>query len=144
MAKEPKYTWNEEQGIARCVIYYKNTKFCGVADCHPNDEDFKSERTGQHIAYMRAYIDYLKYVRDYEERPRLNALKHLYGTMKHSSHFNPDSYEARRLMKEIKNAQVDFDTVSDLIDMYRKDLATYIEEKDAFYAKMRTKKGQKA
>ena len=66
--------------------------------------------------------------------------------MKHSSYFNQDSYEANRIRKEIKNAQTDLDTVRDLIDMYKKDLKQYIDEKDNFYQKMRSrsaKKGQK-
>lgn len=146
MIKEPKYMWDEEHGTAICIIYYKDKSFCGTADCHPTDKDFQSERTGEHIAYMRAYLDYLKYVRDNEEKPRLLALTHLYGTMKHSSYFNQDSYEANRIRKEIKNAQIDLDTVRDLIDMYKKDLKQYIDEKDNFYQKMRSrsaKKGQK-
>lgn len=146
MNKEPKYMWNEEHGTAICIIYYKDTSFCGTADCHPTDKDFQSERTGEHIAYMRAYLDYLKYVRDNEEKPRLNTLNHLYGTMKHSTHFNPDSYEARRLQKEILNAQTDLDTIRDMIDACKTDLQKYINEKDEFYKKLRAKsakKGQK-
>ena len=50
------------------------------------------------------------------------------------------------VLKAAENAQTDLDTVRDLIDMYKKDLKQYIDEKDNFYKKMRAKsakKGQK-
>lgn len=139
MQKEPKYMWREEDGAAICIIYYKDTSFCGTAECAPQDRDFLSQRTGEHIAYLRAYIDFLKYIRDYEKKPYLDALTHLYGTMQHSSHFNPKSYESRRLKKEIKNAQDELEITKELIDMTRTELREYINDKDAFYIKQRKK-----
>ena len=31
MNKEPMYLWDEERGIASCIIYYNNLEFKGTA-----------------------------------------------------------------------------------------------------------------
>lgn len=142
MKKEPYFMWNEECGRAVCTIYYKDKTFCGSAECSDVDRDFMSERTGTHIAYIRAYIDYLKYVRDCEQVPRIDALTHYYGTMKHSNSFNEKSYEAKRLFKEIQNAEEDLNAIRELISINRKDLQLYLSEKDKFYKNQRAKKAK--
>ena len=54
---------------------------------------------------MRAQINILQNYKNRELRPGLKALVHLKGTMQISTRYNPNSYEAKRLDKEIKNKE---------------------------------------
>ena len=137
MKQEPIFNWDPEEGVASCIIKYKNQTFCGVAMCHEEDKDMMSEKTGMEIAYRRATIDYLKYVRDMELKPALKALKQLYYTMKHSTHFNPKSYENSKLQRHIRMYEFDLETINELIVDERKSLKDYIDKKDEFYKKTR-------
>lgn len=137
MKQEPIFNWDLEEGVASCIIKYKNQTFCGVAMCHEEDKDMMSEKTGMEIAYRRATIDYLKYVRDMELKPALKALKQLYYTMKHSTHFNPKSYENSKLQRHIRMYEFDLETINEIIIDERKNLKDYIDKKDEFYKKTR-------
>ena len=137
MKQEPIFNWDPEEGVASCIIKYKNQTFCGVAMCHEEDKDMMSEKTGMEIAYRRATIDYLKYIRDMELKPALKALKQLYYTMKHSTHFNPNSYENSKLQRHIRMYEFDLETINELIVNERKNLKDYIDKKDEFYKKTR-------
>lgn len=137
MKQEPILNWDPEEGVASCIIKYKNQTFCGVAMCHEEDKDMMSEKTGMEIAYRRATIDYLKYVRDMELKPALKALKQLYYTMKHSTHFNPKSYENSKLQRHIRMYEFDLETINEIIIDERKNLKDYIDKKDEFYKKTR-------
>ena len=137
MKQEPIFNWDPEEGVASCIIKYKNQTFCGVATCHKEDRDMMSEKTGMEIAYRRAAIDYFKYVRDMELKPALKALKQLYYTMKHSTHFNPKSYENSKLQRHIRMYEFDLETINELIADERKSLKDYIDKKDEFYKKTR-------
>ena len=137
MKQKPIFNWDPEEGVASCIIKYKNQTFCGVAMCHEGDKDMMSEKTGMEIAYRRATIDYLKYVRDMELKPALKALKQLYYTMKHSTHFNPKSYENSKLQRHIRMYEFDLETINELIVDERKNLKDYINKKDEFYKKTR-------
>lgn len=137
MKQEPIFNWDPEEGVASCIIKYKNQTFCGVAMCYEEDKDMMSEKTGMEIAYRRATIDYLKYVRDMELKPALKALKQLYYTMKHSTHFNPKSYENSKLQRHIRMYEFDLETINEIIIDERKNLKDYIDKKDEFYKKTR-------
>jgi hypothetical protein len=39
------FSWNAA-GEATCSVAYKEKMFIGTAHCHPEDEDFMSERVG--------------------------------------------------------------------------------------------------
>ena len=99
--KQPEYTWDEEQGIASCTLHYNNQEFIGMAICHPDDRDMQSKLTGQNIAEFRALIQAWRYKRDCELRPQLKALNQLYYSMNRSKYFDPTSYEAKMLYRQI-------------------------------------------
>ena len=69
MTKNITYEYNE--GSAKCIINYNGFDFIGLAKCHPEDEDMKSEYTGCAIASMRAEIEMLTHIRDNEIKPAL-------------------------------------------------------------------------
>jgi len=137
---EPIFSWDEKNGIASCIITYKDRSFVGIATCHPEDEDMKSSLTGQQIAEHRATIEYLKFIRDCEIKPELKSLNQLYFTMAHSKKFNPKSYENKRLQTSIHMAKSDLEAVNKMIDNERKKMYQYINQKEAIYRLLRSKR----
>ena len=138
MGKRPIFEWNEETGICTCIIYLDDLlQGFGIAQCHPQDNDVKSQRTGEHIAELRAQISLLQNYKNHELRPGLKALKHLKGTMVNSSCYNPDSYESKRLNVEIKNYQKDIADINEGILAAKKELYHYINTKEEMYQRQR-------
>ena len=92
-----KKTFSFDAGHPICTAIYKNKVFTGEAHCHPEDADFESERVGLYIAEVRTDINILTYIRDCELKPAYNALNHIQHSFKRSSHYNPNSYEAKHI-----------------------------------------------
>ena len=138
---EPIFKWEEEIGLATCIL--KDTvgkEYIGLAQCHPEDEDMKSRHVGQEIALIRAEIAYAKHVRDNELKPGLAALNHYYSTVCLSNHFSNDSYEIKRLLKEIHNLKNNLNTINNFIAVKREEVNSYITEKDKMYKRIRSKR----
>ena len=136
--------WDEEHGVARCVLTYTTKtglilQGIGVAECHPNDYDFISQLTGGVIAEYRAEIDLIKKINNYEIKPGIAALKHVYCTMRHSKYYNDRSYEAIRLKKELAHLMDELEENKQQIADIRNSLKTYINNKEAFYQNARNK-----
>jgi hypothetical protein len=137
MNKQPEYFWNETNGIAFCTIYYDKYSFTGEAQCHPDDRDMMSKLTGQTIAEMRATIKYLRFIRDCELQPQLKALKQLYYSINHSKYFNPKSYEAKMLYRQINHINEDLKENKYLIDLTKSQLETYLITKERDHKQLR-------
>lgn len=139
--------WDEQHGIARCVINYKSSsglliQGIGIAECSPDDLDFMSALTGGMIAEYRAEIDLLKKINAYEIRPGIAALKHAYCTMSHSKKYNPKSYEAIRLKKEIAHMLDELEENKMAIQDLKNSLSKFIFDKDALYKRIRQGKNK--
>ena len=135
--KQPEYTWDAEYGIATCTIFYNNKTFTGTANCHPEDTDVMSRLTGQIIAETRATISYLSHIRDNELRPQLNSLLQLYYSMNRSKNFNPKSYEAKMLYRQITLIKNDLEAIKEEITNIKQNLKDYINQKELSYKKIR-------
>lgn len=142
---KPTFKWDDDKGIAICIIHTPYGDFGGSATCHTDDKDMMSEKVGCEIAYCRAAIKMLIYQRDCQIKPALKALKQLYYSMKHSKKFNPKSYESKMLRRQIENWEFDLDIVNDMLDTERKYVHDYITTKELLYQDLRTKRnnGQK-
>lgn len=136
------FIWEPEIKSAICKIDYNKHTFIGTAFCHSADEDFCSEKTGSYIAEIRAEIELLRYLRDCEYKPAYQALKHLYASIKTSKNFKENSYENKRIRRELHRIKKQLDAVSNEIAQLRLTLHVYIKNKDEFYQKIRAK-GQK-
>lgn len=131
------YEWDEESGVASCIIEYHGKPFLGMAICHPDDSDMKSHLIGQTIAEWRARIHTLEYIRDSEVKERIAALKQFYYSINKSKHFQEKSYENKMLQRQIRNLENDLTTVKqELIDA-KKNLRDYIMEKELYHFKLR-------
>lgn len=134
---KPTFEWNENKGIAICVIHTPYGDFGGSATCHTDDKDMMSEKVGCEIAYCRATIKMLVFQRDCQIKPALKALKQLYYSMKHSKHFNKKSYEAKMLWSQIRNWTYDLNTVNNMIATEKQMLNDYIHTKEILYQNIR-------
>lgn len=138
MIKSVRCEYNEESRITYCYINdEKGRMYIGIAMCHEDDIDMLSWRTGEEIAYRRARMDYLRGQRETELKPRLAALKQLYYSMKHSSKFNPNSYENCMLQRQIRLLEFDLATIKEELANSQKNLKDYINGKDKVYKRIR-------
>ena len=135
--KKPLYKWDENTGVAWCTLFYKNYEFTGIANCHPDDKDMKSKLTGQTIAEYRATLKYLRFIRDCELQSQLKSLKQLYYSMNHSKHFNPKSYEAKMLYRQINHLTEDLKENKYLIDLTKSELKVYLTTKERDHKQLR-------
>ena len=137
MNKQPEYSWSERYGTATCTLFYKNYEFTGVANCHPDDQDMMSKLTGQTIAEMRATLKYLRFIRDCELQPQLKALKQLYYSMNHSKYFDPKSYEAKMLYRQMNLLKEDLKENKYLIYLTKSQLEAYLTTKERDHKQLR-------
>lgn len=137
MNKQPQYLWDEYTGTAFATIFYKDYIFMGKAQCHPDDKDMMSKLTGQIIAEHRATLRYLRFIRDCELQPQLKSLKQLYYSMNHSKYFNPKSYEAKMLYRQINHLTEDLKENKYLIDLTKSQLETYLITKEQDHKQLR-------
>ena len=139
MKNEPIFTWDEVTGTASCILSDGEKIFTGFANCHPEDSDMCSEKTGCEIALRRAKINALKDYRN-EVKVRLSALNQLYYSMNRSKYFNKKSYENKMLQRQIRLTNFDLDTVKEMIVSEQQSLKSYIDEKEKFYNKTRLRR----
>lgn len=138
------FSWDPGTGEASCRIFYKQNEFVAYAHCHDDDIDFMSEKTGCFIAECRAELAMLKYRKNCELKPALQALKHTYGLLVQSSKYNPDSHESKILYKQIQLTNFDLITVSNEITTLTQNLKTYIDGKEKLYQRLRKAKNNKS
>ena len=139
MKNEPIFNWDEETGISSCIVSDGEKVYTGFAQCHPDDEDMKGQKTGCEIAFRRARINALRGYRD-ELKIQLKALNQLYYSMNRSTKFNEKSYENRMLQRQIRMINFDLATTKEMIATEQENLRTYIKEKDEFYNKTRMRR----
>ena len=142
MKNEPIFHWDEETGKAACIVSDGEKVYTGFAQCHPDDSDMASEKTGCEIALRRAKINALRGYRD-ELKIRLSALNQYYHSMNMSYRFNEKSYENKMLQRQIRQIKFDLDTTKEMIASEELNLRAYIKSKDVFYTQTR-KRRQKA
>ena len=130
-------TFRYENGHAICETRDSMGRiYKGEAWCAPEDADVESALVGENIAEMRAQIAAAKTYRD-DLKIKISALKQLYYNMKHSTHFNPKSYEAIMLYKQIKLHEEDLEIAKHQLAVLKLDLYEFLRDKEEFYQKLR-------
>ena len=135
--KAPIFQWDEESGTAVCIISDGDNLFIGTAECHEEDQDMKSEKTGSTIALFRATIKYYNHIKKNILQPQLKQLNQLYYTMNRSKRFNPKSYENVMLQRQIQQREADLEMINHMINQARTDLKTYMSQKEDAWNKIR-------
>lgn len=137
MNKEFNFIYNPKTGMSICDLVAGPYTIRTYAYCHPDDREFGSERVGCFIAEMRATIKYLQFKRDYEIKPALKTIKHLYDNIKTSKNYNPKSYETKMIRRQIRNLEKEINTINYDINSEKQYLFEYIQNKEILYDKYR-------
>lgn len=144
MLKE-NFLWYEDAGLAVVEITdpVSGTTFVGQAMCSPEDWDMKSKLTGQEIAWKRAYIFYLQYIKNraYIEYQTLNNLE---KNVKNCKHYNKEFQIENLLSKQVNSARNQYYYFKERIKAEKKSLQKYIEAKAEIYQKIREGRNNKA
>ena len=143
MKHEPIFNWDEDAGVASCILSDGEKVFTGFAQCHPDDKDMSSEKTGCEIAFRRARINALRGYRD-ELKIKLKALNQLFYSMNRSYRFNEKSYENKMLQRQIRMIDFDLTTTKEMIATEEQNLRQYLSDKDKFYTKTRIRRIERA
>ena len=143
MKHEPIFNWDENAGVASCILSDGEKVFTGFAQCHPDDKDMSSEKTGCEIAFRRARINALRGYRD-ELKIKLKALNQLFYSMNRSNRFNEKSYENKMLQRQIRMIDFDLTTTKEMIATEEQNLRQYLSDKDKFYTKTRIRRIERA
>lgn len=143
MKHEPIFNWDEDAGVASCILSDGEKVFTGFAQCHPDDKDMSSEKTGCEIAFRRARINALRGYRD-ELKIKLKALNQLFYSMNRSYKFNEKSYENKMLQRQIRMIDFDLTTTKEMIATEEQSLRQYLSDKDKFYTKTRIRRIERA
>lgn len=143
MKHEPIFNWDEDAGVASCILSDGEKVFTGFAQCHPDDKDMSSEKTGCEIAFRRARINALRGYRD-ELKIKLKALSQLFYSMNRSYKFNEKSYENKMLQRQIRMIDFDLTTTKEMIATEEQSLRQYLSDKDKFYTKTRIRRIERA
>lgn len=143
MKHEPIFNWDENAGVASCILSDGEKVFTGFAQCHPDDRDMSSEKTGCEIAFRRARISALRGYRD-ELKTKLKALNQLFYSMNRSYRFNEKSYENVMLQRQIRMINFDLATTKEMIATEEQSLRQYLSDKDEFYTKTRIRRVERA
>lgn len=138
--KEPVFYYKD--GYAKCIAEDNMGRtFIGEAWCAEEDKEFESMIMGSTIAEMRAQIEAARTYRN-DLKIKLQALYQLYYSMKNSQKFNPKSYEAIMLWRQIKLMESDLEIAKHQLAVLKLDLFEYINEKDVYHKKLKKMRKQ--
>ena len=137
------FCWEPTLGQATCLIRYKDVEIIGSAQCHDDDEDFMSERTGMFIAESRANIALWQHMKNNEIKPQIQVLEHVMASWRNSKNYNPASFEAKSLRNQIKAKTRDYNELKHRIAMEQEYLRDYIKNKEIVHNKLRNRAAMK-
>ena len=136
MGHEPIFSWDEELGFASCILTDGENTYYGHAQCCPEDDEFRSEKTGCQIALHRACISMYKHYRDIL-KIKLSALNQYYYSIVQSKQFDSESYEVRMLLRQISMIKTDLATAKKMIADEKQSLKEYLSLKAELHTKIR-------
>jgi len=134
-----KETFVSTDNEIKCILSVDGYNYIGIAKCCPEDKDMQSEKTGQHIAYQRAFIKCLKH-NLFIIKLQKKEIKDFYNSVKDGKEFNINGFVERKLRREIYELNQEIIYFKALIEGNEKSLKDFISQKDNFYQKIRTKR----
>lgn len=136
--------WDENLGLAIATITdtTHGEVFTATAMCSPEDSDMKSKLTGQEIAWRRAYIKYLKYLKNYYS-VQYKALNDFQKNIQNCKHYNPEFQIENLLHKEIQLVYNTYIQLKKKVAAEKQALNQYISKKAEIYDKFRERRAHK-
>lgn len=132
--------YNPETGVATVTLVWQGQEFIGKAFCHPDDKDMVNELTGLSIAEGRATIKLLKHYRKNVVKPQIAILEQLWATMEQGKYFDKKSPYVRLVRRQIASLKNTEANLRCDIENIRKSIYDYINDKEEFYKKIRSKR----
>lgn len=129
-------SWDAETGIATCTLTYQGAKFTGKAQCHDQDRDFCSEKTGLSIAEKRAMLKLSKKLKN-DARLRYETLERLYKILSNNGKIEPNSYEMNVVYQEMMNFKTAYILYKEGIKSLYQELKEFISNKATIYSILR-------
>lgn len=129
-------SWDAETGVAICTLTYQGAKFIGKAQCHAQDRDFCSEKTGLSIAEKRAMLKLCKKLKN-DTRIRYETLERLYKILSNNGKIDPDSYEVNIVYHEMLNFKTEYILYKEAIKSLYQELNEFISNKATIYSILR-------
>lgn len=136
------FEWKPETGESICILTHKGKRFVGWAQCHDQDKDFMSERTGCFIAEMRANIKYLQYKKN-NLTHEIKTLERIAGIINNNPKCQGKSYEKILLQSEIRSKNNILSVIKEELNNEQEYLKYYIDNKDKLYNRIREKENNK-
>lgn len=139
MAKNYTVAYEYDFGTSCFMIFYKDQTFFGKAECHPDDMDMESQRTGLTIAEARAHIQMLKFIKRHEIQPVIDSYNHLLKNIQSSKKHNPRAYESCMIRSQLAHWENKLKEITNDIKDEEKYLKEYIDQKDKLYRRLRAR-----
>lgn len=133
------YNYDEDTKTAYYEMIVDGRVFSGSATCHPEDIDFANKITGLTIAHDRAFLQYMRYLRDISYQ-RYLAYDLLLRQIKDCKRFNPDSFETRSMIVERDAAYDDYKTLQHESRELYNGIGVFINKKADLYNKIQNKR----
>ena len=138
MLKVTQETWDEENGIAIVSILDTSLgrEFTGTAHCGEEDKDMQSKLTGSNIAYRRAEIEHLRYLKKYYTI-KYKTLLNFQSEISNCKYYNPEFQIESILGKKIKALDEAVAFLTRRLEIEKEALAEYLKNKSELYQKIR-------
>ena len=132
--KEPKFEIIDDNTIV-CYLEDNGEVYYGMAQCHPDDQDFFSARTGEHIAASRAYMAYLKDLKRIIKIEQ-SSLTQLRACLNSNHKIDKKSIEMQTIAKFINKLQQEKLSIEQDMREERRSLNNFLDNKNKFYRRI--------
>ena len=122
-------SFNEEIGLSTITIATSHGHFSGMARVHPDDleKHHYTSLTGKHIACLRAFISYLKFLKQLDRNTHKEIL-HLWAENK------KDSKLSHMLELKLQDLEYNIKSYNQMIKDTEEDITGYLADIDAYFA----------
>lgn len=139
--KHTTFTYDAETHTTTCTIRSGNKIYTGTSQCHQDDYDFESQKTGEVLAHFRAV--YSECLSDREEiNAQIKILNHVYDAMMRNPKVDKTSPECSLVRKQIKLLKREKEYINDTMQHIKAELKYLIKAKDELYTRVRQRRAE--
>jgi hypothetical protein len=127
--------YDRDVGTSSIVLSYDGKLFSGHAYTHEEDRDKASELFGCKLAEMRATVKVYKHERE-KMKQDADACMNLYKSLVCYKDFNKDSFEARKMRKQIALKVKAVNDITEKINALLWDIKMADSQRELFFRKL--------